>query len=214
VTSVVDIRDTEKANNRYLINQILADNGFPDKEVVVMVSEIETMYIGSPTEGLEGIFADATAASAPTATPIIAGFDPNVPFGKLNQSLILPFGALAPTLDLVFIDPAAIILPGQHNLFVESTDTFLADCGFYANNANSFFNLAAGLFTSFNQIAVAELAGLSGLNLFGGHKTATETAAYETATASETATTSETATATEEAKAEKSAEIITDNPEG
>jgi hypothetical protein len=191
VASVVDFRDSSSVNNRYLVSQLLADNGFPDKQVVVMVSEVETMTINavSPTLGLDGIFASgATAASAPTATPIISGFDPNAPFGQLNQSLILPFGSLAPTMDLVFVDPAAIIYPNQAGLFVESSNSFLADCGFYADNGNSFFSLAAGIFTSFNQIALAELAGLSGLSIFG-NSPSTESIATQTATETAAATT-------------------------
>jgi hypothetical protein len=218
---LVDVRDAEKTNNRYLINQLLADNGFPDRQIVVMVSDFETMTVNeaSPTIGFDGILgALVSAASAPTATPIIAGFDPEAPFGQFNQSLILPFGALAPTLDLVFTDPAAIILPNQHALFVESTNGFLADCGFYANNANSFLNLASGIFTSFNQIAVAQLKGLSGFNLFGNlnlNKDGKKGFHVTNSDAEATVTATETATATDSASdAEQTIQIVTDNPEG
>jgi hypothetical protein len=166
------------------VNQLYADNGFADRQVVVMVSDIETM-----TVNLDSLLPDATAASVPTATPIIAGFDASAPFGQFNQSLILPFGAIAPTVDLVFADPAAIIFAGQKNLFVESTQGFLADCAFYANNANNFLNLATGLFSSFNQVLFAQLSGLGGL--------------VHATVAINTDLVKETATKTEENKAEK-----------
>lgn len=150
----MDVRDSSNINKRYLINQLLADNGFPDKEVLVMVSALEVMTISLPTPTLDvgGILGSLLTAAASTATPVFAGFDPNAPFGNINESLVLPFGSAAPSNALIFADPAAIILEGQSNLFVESSDNFVQDCSFYSNNNNAFFNWASQLFTSFTQI--------------------------------------------------------------
>ncbi|KAI6092379.1 hypothetical protein F4821DRAFT_134029 [Hypoxylon rubiginosum] len=155
VATVVDARAADKQANRYMVNQLLADNGKPENQVMVMVSDAQTMTIGaSQTIDLAGVQA-ASALSQPTGSPSLVQADPAAPFGNLNQSLILPAGAQAPAIDLVFADPAAIILPNQNNLFVESTDTFLQDCGFYQSNGNAFANLVSQSFSSFEQITVA-----------------------------------------------------------
>jgi len=165
VTQVVDVRNAEAQNNRYLVNQLLADNGFPQSEVVVMLTAAAPMTIGLPTPSLDisGILASASAISAPTGSPSIASFDPNSPFGQLNQSVILPFGSLAPSLPnnaQIFADPAAIILPGQSNLFISDLTQFSSDCALWSSNGQSLFNLASSLIAA-EQIAAAELAGLS-----------------------------------------------------
>ncbi|KAI1378358.1 hypothetical protein F4677DRAFT_443571 [Hypoxylon crocopeplum] len=155
VAVLVDARADKGNEKRYLVNQLLADNGKPENQVMVMVSDAQTMTIGaSQTVDLAGV-ASATAVSQPTGLPALAALDPSAPFGKGNESMILPLGASAPSIDLVFADPAAIILPGQDTLFVESTDTFLQDCGFYSSNGNAFANLVSQSFTSFEQITVS-----------------------------------------------------------
>ncbi|KAI1105954.1 hypothetical protein F4804DRAFT_91289 [Jackrogersella minutella] len=155
VSTLVDARAAQGGQNRYMVNQLLADNGKPESQIMVMVSDAQAMTIGaSQTVDLGGVAA-ASAVTQPTGTPAIQASDPNAPFGNVNQSMILPIGAQAPSIDLVFVDPAAIILPNQNNLFVESTDTFLQDCGFYQSNNNAFANLASQSFTSFEQITVA-----------------------------------------------------------
>ncbi|KAI2630866.1 hypothetical protein GGR54DRAFT_174358 [Hypoxylon sp. NC1633] len=155
VAVIVDGRADKGNQKRYKVNQLLADNGKPESQIVVMVSDAQTMTIGaSQTVDLAGV-ASASAVSQPSAIPALVNADPNAPFGKLNESMILPIGAQAPSIDLVFGDPAAIILPNQNNLFVESTDTFLQDCGFYQSNGNAFANLFSQTFTSFQQITVA-----------------------------------------------------------
>ncbi|OTB06847.1 hypothetical protein M426DRAFT_20595 [Hypoxylon sp. CI-4A] len=155
VATLVDARAEKADQKRYMVNQLLADNGKPDNQIMVMVSDAATMTIGaSQTIDLAGVQA-ASAVSKPSAAPAVVAEDPAAPYGKQNQnqSLILPIGAKAPAIDLVFADPAAIILPDQ-KLFVESTDTFLQDCGFYQSNGNAFANLVSQSFTSFEQITV------------------------------------------------------------
>ncbi|KAF3065025.1 hypothetical protein GL218_01210 [Daldinia childiae] len=154
VSTLVDARAEKGSQKRYMVNQALVDNGKPESQIMVMVSDAQTMTIGaSKTVGLAGVQA-ASAVTKPTAVPALVGADPAAPYGKPNQSMILPIGAKAPAIDLVFVDPAAIILPNQKDLFVESTDTFLQDCGFYQSNGNAFANLGSQLFTSFEQITV------------------------------------------------------------
>ncbi|KAK9414131.1 hypothetical protein SUNI508_02230 [Seiridium unicorne] len=150
VQTLVDQRSAG-ASNRYLIKQLLADNGKPESEMVVMVSEAATMTIAAASQPI--VVNGASAISSPTAAPQISAFDPNAPFGQLNQSLILPAGAQAPKVDQIFADPAAIILPNQNNLFVEDAGAFLSDCA----QSSAFFQLqAAQIFGSFEQLAAAQ----------------------------------------------------------
>lgn len=183
VTNVLDRRDGSAGTNRYLINQLLADNGVSDRNIVIMVSDIDTMTIQPTATG-------SSLTSRSTGLPFfdLSTFDPLAPFGSLNQSVILPSGTEAPTLDLVFPDPASIIFANQA-AFVESPVTFFQSCAVFAANGNSFVNLAGSFFTSFQQIAAAQLAGLRAqwlLRFLG------------TATASATSTTGSTATSTSE----------------
>ena len=161
VQTVVDFRDEGKSNNRYLVNQLYADNGFADKQFVVMVSDVETMTIyPSPTASVDDIFGvGVSLQSLPTETPNFAAFNPGAPFGALNDSVLLPVGAPAPTLDFIFSDPASIIYPNS-GLFVESGQSFLTSCNFYFGHANAFVDLTATFFTSFTQIAAVQLKGL------------------------------------------------------
>ncbi|KAK5654100.1 hypothetical protein OQA88_7531 [Cercophora sp. LCS_1] len=57
VTNVVDARDPLNINNRYLLNHQLIDNGFPNQEQVVMITEAQPMTIHATSE-----------ASSPTTT--------------------------------------------------------------------------------------------------------------------------------------------------
>ncbi|ETS76105.1 hypothetical protein PFICI_11492 [Pestalotiopsis fici W106-1] len=152
VQTLVDQRSKD-ASNRYLVKQLLADNGKPESQQVIMVSEAATMTIQAAAQTLDG----ASILSSPTGTPQIAGFDASVPFGQLNQSVILPAGAQAPKISQVFADPAAIILPNQNSLFVEDSGAFLSDCV----QSSGFFQLAgAAIYQSFAQLAAAQAGAI------------------------------------------------------
>ncbi|CCF33589.1 hypothetical protein CH063_05750 [Colletotrichum higginsianum] len=97
----------------------------------------------------------------------LATFSQQAPLGQIGQSIILPAGTQAPQLASV-PDPAAIILPGQQGLFVQNAGTFLADCATSAAGGNA--ALAGQIFSSFEQLAAAQLAGLSGLGIFDGNR--------------------------------------------
>lgn len=122
---------------------------------------------------------NSKAAAIPDAdddsTLKLAAFNQAAPFGQIGQSVILPAGTQAPQLASV-PDPAAIILPQQQGLFVQNAGTFLSDCATSAANAASgnpaLAGAAAQIFSSFEQIAAAQLAGLSGLGVFNGNNTA------------------------------------------
>lgn len=167
MTNVVDARDPANVNNRYLVNQLLANNGFPDKQLVVMVTQAETMTIGAtPTLNLGGVLgslASASAVSSATSAPVVAAFDPAAPFGNLNGSMILPYNTTAPDNALVVEDPASIIFANSNTgLFVESVTGFQQDCASFGAQTNTFLNLAsAQLFASVQAAAAAQLAGLN-----------------------------------------------------
>lgn len=86
VTTIVDARGSGGSNKRYLVNQLYADNGVNTKQVVVMVSDAQTMTIdGSQTAGVGGnSVASASLVSQPTGTPGVSTFDPSAPYGQLN----------------------------------------------------------------------------------------------------------------------------------
>lgn len=153
VTTLVDARGDSGKKNRYLVKQLYADNGKSGNEFVVMISEAATKTIGSNEAAKTG---DASAVSKPTSVAEVAAWDKNAPFGQLNETVILPEGAQAPKIDMILDDPARIIEANQGNLFVESADSFLSDCGRYQGNANSFFDSNSQVFASFEQLAAAQ----------------------------------------------------------
>ncbi|KAI0382918.1 hypothetical protein F5Y04DRAFT_251366 [Hypomontagnella monticulosa] len=161
VSTIVDTRAGKGNQKRYMVNQLLVDNGKPENQIMVMVSDAATMTIGaSKTVDLAGV-QGASAVTKPTEAPAVVAADPKKPYGDAGKKALLPIGAKAPAIDLVFADPAAIILPNQKDLFVESTDTFLQDCGFYKSNGNAFANIGAQLFTSFEQVTVVNNGDVS-----------------------------------------------------
>ncbi|KAB5570811.1 hypothetical protein GE09DRAFT_720860 [Coniochaeta sp. 2T2.1] len=213
VTNVIDARDPANVNKRYLLNQLLADNGAPDKQFLVMVSQAQEMTIAAtPTVDLSGILGTAASASilsTATSSPLVASYDPNAPFGLFNGSLILPYNTSTPSSAVVFEDPANIIFRGggSGNLFVESAAGFQRDCAVFAAQQSSFLNLAAlQLFSSVEQAAAAQLAAIqlgTALPLIppsvlaGNVDLAAALASLKgSATASSTSTASETATST------------------
>lgn len=197
VTGLVDNRQGGGQNKRYLVNQLLADNGKPGQQALVMVNDPTPMDIStqqaassqSDTFGAARVALDSAsdavsnntdgvqAAAAPTpgadesdTTLKLAAFDQAAPFGQVGQSIILPAGTQAPQLAASVPDPAAIILPNQAGLFVSNAATFLTDCASTAANAAAGNPALAGaalnIFSSFQQIAATQLAGLSGLGIF------------------------------------------------
>ncbi|KAK3357057.1 hypothetical protein B0T25DRAFT_603806 [Lasiosphaeria hispida] len=172
VTNVVDARDPANINRRYLMSHLRVDNGFPEKEQVVMVTEQDEMTISAtPTPTGNNLIANLlAAASAGFAAPtqgfgfsqniVIGSFDPNsqTPFSLLNQTLLLPYDTAAPTNALVVEDPANIISPGQPNL-VESINSLQTDCAQLVNS-NSFLSSALQLFGSVQAAVTAQLTSI------------------------------------------------------
>ncbi|KAF0323199.1 hypothetical protein GQ607_009538 [Colletotrichum asianum] len=197
VTGLVDNRQGGGQNKRYLVNQLLADNGKPGQQALVMVNDPTPMDISTQqaassqsdtfgaarvaldsasdavsnnTDGVQAAAAPSPEADESDTTLKLAAFDQAAPFGQVGQSIILPAGTQAPQLAASVPDPAAIILPNQAGLFVSNAATFLTDCASTAANAAAGNPALAGaalnIFSSFQQIAAAQLAGLSGLGIF------------------------------------------------
>ncbi|KAK0711428.1 hypothetical protein B0H67DRAFT_555408 [Lasiosphaeris hirsuta] len=176
VTNVVDARDPANINNRYLMSSLRVDNGVPDKEQVVMVTERDPMTISAtPTPAGNNLIANllaAASASAGSAAPtqgfgfgqniVIGSFDPNnqsqFPFGLFNQTLLQPYDTAVPTNALIVEDPANIIFAGQPNL-VESISSLQTDCAQLVNN-NSFLSSALQLFGSVQAAVAAQLTSI------------------------------------------------------
>ncbi|KZL67027.1 cas1p-like protein [Colletotrichum incanum] len=197
VTGLVDNRNQGQQSQRYLVNQLLADNGVPEKQTLVMVTDptpmqISTQQAASSQENAFGVasvelenapaagsnnFSAQAVGGDPNAAPAdddstlnLAAFNQAAPFGQIGQSVILPAGTQAPQLTSV-PDPASIILPGQQGLFVQNAGTFLSDCATSAAGGNqALAGVAAQIFSSFQQIAAAQLAGLSGLGIYNGNQ--------------------------------------------
>ncbi|EFX00114.1 hypothetical protein CMQ_7116 [Grosmannia clavigera kw1407] len=92
----------------------------------------------------------------------VTSFDPSNPFGKFNQSIILPYGSKAPSLPngaQIVSDPAAIILPNQGSLLVEDVNRFSQDCAVLESTQTLFTLQSAEL--QAEQIAAQLLSGLS-----------------------------------------------------
>ncbi len=174
ITNVIDAREPSNSNKRYLMNQLVVDNGFPDKLNLIMVSDKQEMTIGaSPTLDLSGLAgfgaASASAISKPTATAGIQNFNSNAPFGSFNGSVLLPFNTSAPQLPanaLILDDPANIIFAGSSNLFVQDSSSFATDCTNFVAQSSSFLNLASALL--YPSIDAAIAAQLAVLQIGGG----------------------------------------------
>ena len=75
------------------MNQLRIDNGVPDKELVVMVTQKEEMTVyatPTPTINAANFAAAATASAsagfaAPTSVSNMVNLDPNAPFGLFNS---------------------------------------------------------------------------------------------------------------------------------
>lgn len=182
VHNVVDVRDPANPNNRYLVNQLLADNGVQESMAVVMITAAETMTIGTnptieaptatpvvgqPAQAVGDIPQSAPVVQGETqvtqieqqllnggaAVPILQKYNSASPFGKVGQTVLLPFGTQPPTANLVFQDPAKIIFPNQAGLFVENSLTFAQDCKIFGQLGNTFVSSAIQVFPNFQQLA-------------------------------------------------------------
>ncbi|KAJ4391934.1 hypothetical protein N0V93_005554 [Gnomoniopsis smithogilvyi] len=164
VTNVVDARDPANINNRYMVNQVRADNGNNASEILVMMTADSALTIqpqATPTNlNIPGISGAGQAISQPTAQPQVAQFDPAAAFAQAaNGAVLLPFNSTAPQPPSgaqLFPDPASIILPNQA-LFVGDVNVIQQDAALLA--AGSLFNLQAQLLAQ-QAIAQAELAGV------------------------------------------------------
>ncbi|KAK4230862.1 hypothetical protein QBC38DRAFT_496251 [Podospora fimiseda] len=83
VTNVIDQRDPSNLSNRYLLNQLRIDNGFPDKEVMVMITDAQTMTI-STTTTTPTVIDSATSTS--TTVEILPSLEPE-PTTSVDPSL-------------------------------------------------------------------------------------------------------------------------------
>jgi len=121
VTEVIDQRDSNNVNTRYMTHQVRANNLNAVEEIQIMVTEAQAITIGTQQVAqATGTNAQlqASAASA-NAVAAMATADPNAPFAASNATMLMPFGASAPTMDNVSNDPANIVEEDQETLFVQ-----------------------------------------------------------------------------------------------
>ncbi|KAJ0159014.1 hypothetical protein CTA2_10477, partial [Colletotrichum tanaceti] len=132
---------------------------------LVMVTDPTPMQISTlnaASSQTDAFGAAPPKLSATTTTTTTHSFSQQTPLGQIGHSIIIPAGTQAPRLAAV-PDPAAIILPGHQGLLVQNAGAFLADCPMSAAGGNA--ALAEQIFSSFKQLAGAQLAGFSGLGI-------------------------------------------------
>ncbi|KAL3424767.1 hypothetical protein PVAG01_04048 [Phlyctema vagabunda] len=116
VTQVIDVRDSNNRNDRFLARQIRADNDPSFEDVAVVMTEIEQLTVGAgqvQTVASDGLLQAAALATGVSAAPAIATYNPAAIPGA-NQTQMLPIGASAPNWGLqVENDPAMIIEADQ-----------------------------------------------------------------------------------------------------
>jgi len=113
VSNVIDSRDSNNVNTRYLTRQLQIDNG-ASEQVVVVVSEIQQLTISNALPTNAG-FDALQAAATGTGVPAVATYDPSAAFEANNATQILPIGVAAPFQSGFNVqqDPAIILLQNQ-----------------------------------------------------------------------------------------------------
>jgi hypothetical protein len=112
ITEIIDIRDSNNQNKRYMKHQLRADNK-AQNDIIVQVTEVVAITISNSNHGgthmtNTGNSLAATAASGAVANAIQT-VDPNAPFPSSNQTMLFPSDAPAPQGQNVEFDPAAIV---------------------------------------------------------------------------------------------------------
>lgn len=135
ITEIIDVRNVDRYNKRYMKRQVRADNNARE-DVIVQITEVVAITIDGNDNrrfGGRGIKESRTVAAgeveagnilAPTAASegfaaAIQTVEPNAPFAQNNQTVLLPSGAEAPTEAAVDFDPASILEENAEGLFVQ-----------------------------------------------------------------------------------------------
>ena len=124
ITEILDVRDSENHNTRYMKHQLRADNK-AQTDITIQVTEVEVITIsnsdskhkGTKTKNHNGLAASAASGAVANAIQTV---DPNAPFMATNQTVIMPSGAAAPQGQNVESDPAAIVEDVAVDLIVEN----------------------------------------------------------------------------------------------
>ncbi|KAK0623194.1 hypothetical protein B0T14DRAFT_564581 [Immersiella caudata] len=132
VTNVVDARNPAGINNRYLLNELLIDNGFADQQQVIMVTESQTYTVTATTPTTTdaatstldlGSIVDSASVATPTASsltlPLVGASGPGTLGLGLGQGQIIQQQQITVTtfnplsgIPLSFINsPQALLLP-------------------------------------------------------------------------------------------------------
>lgn len=123
VTEVIDERDSNNKNTRYLTRQIQS-NSEVEEQVLIVISESNQFTVGSNSKNSSPTGISENAASSTGSVQQFGTYDPSAPavFGGDNSASILPQGASPPSWSNAKVsqDPAEILLenPSQ-GLFVE-----------------------------------------------------------------------------------------------
>jgi hypothetical protein len=124
ITEILDVRDSNNHNTRYMKHQLRADNK-AQSDIIIQVTEVEVITIDNSdskhkdtkTKGGHGLAASGASSAVAAAMQTV---NSNAPFAASNQTVIMPSGAAAPQGQNVDSDPAAIVEDVAVDLIVEN----------------------------------------------------------------------------------------------
>jgi hypothetical protein len=121
VTEIIDIRNSNNRNTRYMTHQVHANNR-AQQDVVIMVTEVVAITIDSKSNNNRDSHTqncNANFATAVSAAPAIQTVDPNAPFQSSNATVLLPSGVPAPSMQNIDLDPGRMVEASITEVIVE-----------------------------------------------------------------------------------------------
>jgi hypothetical protein len=116
VTAVVDSRDSNNVNTRYLSRQI--QSGVQsEEEVMVVIQESQQLTVGS--SAVSAGVPPPQASGAAVVNPNVATVDPNAQPSISNATQILPSGVPQPSFGMQVVEDPAIIIEANQQVFVQ-----------------------------------------------------------------------------------------------
>ncbi|KAK4204460.1 hypothetical protein QBC40DRAFT_272891 [Triangularia verruculosa] len=97
VTNVLDQRDPDNIKNRYLLNQLRIDNSFPDKELLIMVTDSQQMTIVPTPTAVPDFNQDPINSIIPDLSSILSNITSETDTATLAESKSTLFPQPTPT---------------------------------------------------------------------------------------------------------------------
>jgi len=119
VTEIVDVRDSNNRNSRYVTRKIKADNK-KNQDVTVIINEIVALTVDSNDSNQYSSTIGNSASASVSAGAAIQTVDSSAPYLASNQSVLIPSGVPPPAFVEVDLDPARILEKDQIDVIVET----------------------------------------------------------------------------------------------